>query len=104
LRVAGKTVISTPYPSVYGVAKKLGVPKERATCLIQLADSIRVTDSVSVGISESASVKRSVKALKAQKAKAVRAVSKEKLRATKSDAENAQSPASHASCLGLRRK
>ncbi len=46
--VAGKRAISTPFPSAYAVAKKLGVRKGRATHLIRLMDSIHTTDAVAI--------------------------------------------------------
>ena len=48
--VPGKVGISTPFPSAYTVAKKLGVRKKRATHLIRLMDSIHVNGKVSVRV------------------------------------------------------
>ncbi len=48
--VPGRVAISTPFPSAYIVAKKLGVRKKRATHLIRLMDSIHVSDEVAVRV------------------------------------------------------
>jgi hypothetical protein len=48
--VPSKAAISTPFPSAYDVAKKLGVRKRRATHLIHLMDNIHASDAVSVSV------------------------------------------------------